>query len=82
MTDQIKTVENLLEANAVTRPRTHYLDVAKDALAMAKANMSEHVAELGRQCEARRLKLAQDQEAVKKLAEQVQADQAAGTPPS
>lgn len=80
MTDQIQAVENLLKANAATKPRTSYLDVAAGGLTTARDNMKEHVAELGRQCEARRKKLADDQAALQKLQGQVAADQAAVAP--
>ena len=73
MTDQIQAVENLLKANAATKPRTPYLDVAAGGLTTARDNMKEHVAELGRQCEARRKKLADDQAALQKLQGQVAA---------
>ena len=74
MTDQIKAVENLLAANKATAPRTHFLEVAAGALTTAAQNMREHIAELSRQCEARRQQLAKDQEALQKLAGQVKAD--------
>jgi hypothetical protein len=67
MNDQIKAVENLLAANAATKPRTPQLEAAKGYLTSAMTSMQDHVSELARQCEARRLEIEKKQEELTKL---------------
>jgi len=66
-----------MAANAQTKPRSAFLDVAAGALSMARDNMVEHVAELGRQCQARVDQLKSDLAKLDALKGQVSQDQAA-----
>ena len=76
MTDQIKALENMLAVNAVTSPRTPFLNLMAGGLKTALDNGKEHLAEMSRQCEARRLQVIIDQEALQKLQAQVAQDTA------
>ena len=76
MTDQIQAVQNLIKANQAAKPRTAYLDVAQGALTTALSNMQQHVAELGKQAEARRQQVIADQKKLQDLQAQVAQDDA------
>jgi len=79
MKEQIKQIQGLIDGYQAVTPRTSYLDVAQGALSTALANTQQHLAEMGRQAEARAKQLADDQAALKKLQDQVAADQAAAS---